>query len=70
MLRKSKNFLWKFYELKKSLKLTNGRLSCSAHAVLDAGGLGFESRAGQIGQNVANGSPPLVRFFGAVLPRR
>ena len=35
-----------------------------------AGGLGFDSRAGQIGHSVANGSPPLRRFFGAVLPRR
>ena len=33
------------------------------------GGSEFDSRAGQIGQNVANGPPPLRRFFGAVLPR-
>ena len=31
-------------------------------------GLKFKSRAGQIGQNVANGSPPLQHFSkGAVL---
>ena len=30
----------------------------------------FDSRAGQIGHSVANGSPPLRRFFGAVLFRR
>ena len=31
---------------------------------------GFDSRAGQIGWYVANGSPPLPRFFVALLPRR
>ena len=35
-----------------------------------AEGLGFNSQAGQSGHNVANGSPPLRRFFEAVLPRR
>ena len=34
------------------------------------GGLEFNSQAGQIEHSVANGSPPLLRFFGAVLPRR
>ena len=33
-------------------------------------GLGFNSRAGHIELSVTNGSPPLRRFFGAVLPRR
>ena len=28
-----------------------------------AGGLSFKSRAGQIGHSVANGSPPMQRFF-------
>ena len=37
---------------------------------IGAGGSGFDSRAGQIRHNAANGSPPLQRFFGAVLPRR
>ena len=37
----------------------------SAHAI-GAGGLGFDSWAGQIGTM----SPPLRRFIGAVLPRR
>ena len=32
-------------------------------------GLGFNFRAGQIGHSVANGSPPLRCFFGAVLLR-
>ena len=32
-----------------------------------ARGLGFDTRAGQIGHSVANGLPPLRRFFGAVL---
>ena len=31
---------------------------------------GFESRAGQMGRSVANSSPPMRRFFGAVLPGR
>ena len=30
----------------------------------------FDSRPGQIGHSVANGSPLLRRFFGAVLPKR
>ena len=34
------------------------------------GGLGFDYRDDRIGQSVANGSPPLRRFFGSVLPRR
>ena len=33
-------------------------------------GLGFDYRSGQVGHGIANGSPPLLRFFGAVLPRR
>ena len=37
---------------------------------IGAGGLGFENRAGLIKHSVANGSPPLRRFFGAVLLRR
>ena len=32
-----------------------------------AEGLGFDSRAGQIGHSVAYGSPSLRRFFGDVL---
>ena len=36
---------------------------------IGAGGLGFDSRAAQIGRNVANVAPPLRGFFGAVLPR-
>ena len=35
-----------------------------------AGGLIVDSQAGQIEYSVANGSPPLPRFFRAVLPRR
>ena len=34
-----------------------------------AGGLGFDSRAGQIKHSVTNGMPPLRCFFGAVLPK-
>ena len=33
------------------------------------GGLGLKSRVGQIEHSIANGSSPLRRFFGAVLPR-
>ena len=35
---------------------------------VDPSGLCFDSRAGRVGHSVANGSPPLRRFFGAVLP--
>ena len=38
--------------------------------LIGAGGVGFDSRASQIGLGVANGSPSLPRFFGAALPRR
>ena len=37
---------------------------------IGAGGAAFVFRAGQIGHSVANGSPPLRRFFEVVLPRR
>ena len=37
---------------------------------IDVEGLGFNSQAGRIGHTVANGSPPLRRFFGAALPMR
>ena len=37
---------------------------------LGAGGSEFVSQAGQVEHSVANGSPLLSRFFGAVLPRR
>ena len=40
------------------------------YIAISAGGLWFESRANQVEPNFANGSPPLRRFFGAVLPRR
>ena len=32
-----------------------------------AGALGFASRVGQIGHNIANGPPSLRRFYGAAL---
>ena len=37
---------------------------------IDVEGLELNSQAGRIGHTVANGSPPLRRFFGAALPRR
>ena len=40
------------------------------HIAMGAGSLDFDSRAVQIGYSVANGSPPLRCFFGAVLRRR
>ena len=36
--------------------------------VINARGLWFESRVGQIGHSVANGSPPLPCYFGVGLP--
>ena len=37
---------------------------------IGAGGLGLDSKAGEIGHGVVNGSPPSRRFFGAVVSRR
>ena len=37
---------------------------------IDAEGLRFNFQAGQIGHSIANGSPPLRRFFVAALSRR
>ena len=39
----------------------------SSVVTIGAGGLGFESRVGQIGHSVANGSPPLQCFFRGVV---
>ena len=48
-----------------------GRLKRSAEDVaIDAEDLRFNFQTGQIGHSVANGSPPLRRFFGPVLPKR
>ena len=44
--------------------------SAGNNTTIGAGGLGFHFRVGQIRQSVANGSPPLRRFFGAMLPKR
>ena len=38
--------------------------------VIDTGGLGFDSRAGQMGRSVVNGLSQSRRFFGALLSRR
>ena len=35
-----------------------------------AEGLRFDYRAGHVGHKIANGSPPLPSFFGAVSPER
>ena len=50
-------------------------LSRPVHSVLrdiatGAGGLGFDSRNGQIGQSVANGSQPVRCFFESLLRRQ
>ena len=39
-------------------------------SVHGAGGLGFDSGAGQNEHSAANGSPPLPHFFREALPRR
>ena len=39
-------------------------------AAVGARGMEFDSRADKIGRIVANSSPPLQCFFGAVLPTR
>ena len=44
------------------------RGSCVAQALSRGGGLRFPGRSNR--HSVANGSPPLRRLFGAVLPRR
>ena len=36
------------------------------NTAVDAGGLGFNSQAGQIEHSVASGSPPLRRLFEAI----
>ena len=46
------------------LKICSLIVSQSGNAfVSEAGGLRFKSRTSQIGNSVANGSPPLQRFF-------
>ena len=40
------------------------------HVAIGAGGLGFDSLAGQIGHSVADASPSLRRFFGTEFRRR
>ena len=45
------------------------KLSCDNIAI-DAGDLEFDSRVGQSGHSVVNGSEPLRRFFGSMLPMR
>ena len=37
---------------------------------IDEEDVGFDSRTRKIWHSFANGSPPLRRFFGAVLPKR
>ena len=40
------------------------------YIAIGAGGLGFGSHVDQVRRSVANGSPPLRRFFGVVLSKR
>ena len=51
------------------VKKRNNLIYCKNIAV-GAVGHKFDFRTGQIEPGVANGSPPLQRFFEAVLPRR
>ena len=44
--------------------------SVAKHIAMGARGLRFNSHAGQVGYTIANGSPPLHRFFGTVFPSR
>ena len=52
----------------KSNDLAPGWLSCHDNAI-GGGGLGFDTRVGQTEHIVANGSPSLRGFVGAVLPQ-
>ena len=44
--------------------------SFAKHITIGTRGLGFDLRAGLIGRGVVNGSSPLLRIVGALLPRR
>ena len=59
---------YKYKELHSTGQLA--QLSSASLVTTGAGGPGFDSQADQIGQTVANGSLPLLRFFGTVSPRR
>ena len=60
-----------FWLIRKFDLVFNRPISVSAVVKdIGAGSLGFDSQAGQIGHCVANYSPPLRDFFGAVLPGR
>ena len=59
------------------LYLQRTRINSGQPVVVVVGGIaisaedvGFDYQVGQIRHSVANGSPPLLRVFGAVLPRR
>ena len=56
--------------LSSTLYLRYAASSVVKHIDIGAVGLGFDSRAGQIGHSVASGSPLLRHFLGVVLPRR
>ena len=47
-----------------------GQLASCYDITIGAGGVRFEFQVGQIRHSVANGLPPLRRFFGATLPSR
>ena len=60
-----------FKSLRKTLLKTLPAVSAVVQDIaVGAGSLGSNFWAGRIKRNVANGSPPLRRFFGAVFPRR
>ena len=63
----------KFYSSKALLEMAGGGMHLPhppGSAPVGVQDPGFDSRADQIGRNVANGSPPLRCFFGVVLPKR
>ena len=60
----------KHFVLGKFFKVFYQQLSSVMRHCYRSGDLGFESQVGKIGHSVAEGSPPLRRFFGAVLSSR
>ena len=76
-IRTVKKVKWQFEKSCLLLSIPYAKISINidtAHWLVKtqllAGDLQFDYRADRIGHNVASGSPPLLRFFGAVLPKR
>ena len=58
------------FRLKTKKKLNKFWRSGKKHIAIGAGGVGFDSRAGQIGHSVTYCSPRLRCCFGIVFPKR